>query len=137
MLLLCALLSASGPRLAAQEDEEAERFFALPLVRDTRELAAVADEHLRAERFAEAIASLQRILEDHAHEVLPAPKNEPGQSATYQGAAEWAIARLLALPDVARAEYHARYEPRAAEALLGARLAPSRANLVAITRRWP
>ena len=137
VLFTCALLAASGTRLAAQEDDETERFFAIPLVRDTRELAAVADEHLRAERFPEAIASLQRILEDHAHEVLPAQKKEPGQSATYQGAAEWAMARLFELPEAARAEYRARYEPRAAEALLHARLAPSRGNLVAITRRWP
>src|SRR5262249_52943225 len=121
----------------AQDDDSTQRFFALPMARDTRELAATAEEHLRAERYPEAIAVLQRILEDHSQEVLPPDPTRPAARSTYQGAAEWALERMFALPPRARAEYCARYEPRAAEALARAQLAPDRSSLVAIPRQWP
>lgn len=135
-LLLAASLLLGARATPAQEDGDATRFFALPMVRDTRELAAVAEEHLRAERYPEAIGALQRILEDHAQEVLPAGA-ELGLRATHPGAAEWALARLMALPEEARAGYRARYGPRADEALAHARVAPTRTGLASIPRRWP
>ncbi|HEX6882222.1 MAG TPA: PQQ-binding-like beta-propeller repeat protein [Planctomycetota bacterium] len=135
MTLVPALLAllAGAPQLG---EDEATRFFALPMVRDTQELADVAERHVAAGRFPEAVQALQRILEQHAHEVL-APGRGPGGNATHVGAAEWALARLFTLPEEARAEYRARFEPRAAEALARARAAPERSSLAAIPRRWP
>jgi outer membrane protein assembly factor BamB len=143
LVLAGVLAPRAGTQLSAQlatqltdEPDDGTRFFALPMVRDTRELAAVADEHLRAERYSEAIGALQRIVEEHAQEVLPAG-TELGRRSTYAGAGEWALARLAELPEAARAEYGARFEPRAAEALARARRTPTRAGLAAIPRRWP
>lgn len=135
-LVLAAGLALCARVISAQDDGDATRFFALPMVRDTRELAAVAEEHLAAERYPEAIGALQRILEDHAQEVLPAG-TELGLRSTHAGAAEWALARLTSLPPAARAEYGARFGPRAAAALAHARLAPTRPGLTSIPRRWP
>lgn len=138
LLGLLGLLGPLGQAAGAQESEDsAQRFFALPMTRDTRELAAATEEHLQAERYPEALAVLQRILEEHAQEVLPAERARPGAKSTYPGAAEWALERMFALPERARAEYCARYEPRAAEALARACLAPERSNLVVIPRAWP
>jgi hypothetical protein len=138
--LSCTLLllgSAGSVQAAQRAEDDATRFFALPMVRDTRELASVAEEHLAARRHPEAIAALQRILDEHANEVLPPTSTALGTGSTYPGAAEWALARLLELPDDAREVYRMRYEPRAAEALARAKLAPERARLAAIPRQWP
>jgi outer membrane protein assembly factor BamB len=115
---------------------EATRYFALPMARDTQELADAAKEHAEAGRYTEAVQALQRMLERHAHEVLAATR-AGGASSTHVGATEWALAQLRALPEPARREYQARFGPRAAEALAQARAAPTRANLAAIPRFWP
>lgn len=135
--LATLVLGPLGQAAAAQEEDTTTRFFALPMTRDTRELAAATEEHLRAERFPEALGVLQRILEGHDLEVLPSDRARTGTKTTYPGAAEWALERMFTLPEKARAEYCARYEPRAAEALARARLAPERTKLVAIPREWP
>jgi outer membrane protein assembly factor BamB len=133
---LALWLGALGLQAGAQEEEDTTRIFALPTVRDTRELAATADEHLRAGRYNEGVQALQRILEEHGQEVLPAER--PGQSRTsYPGAVEWVLERMYALPDKVRAEYQARHEPRARAALERARLVPQRAAFAAIPRQWP
>src|SRR6185503_13964095 len=107
--------------LRAQEqssEEDQTRFFAIPMARDTRELASAAQVHLGAGRHDDALAALQELLEQHAGEVLPArwreSHNEPSTFAAYPGAAQWALARMYELPAEARQEYWTRFEPRAA-----------------------
>ncbi|MSR62280.1 MAG: hypothetical protein EXS08_07535 [Planctomycetes bacterium] len=133
MPLLILLSLVLAPPAAAQDDSP--RFFSLPNPRETSELVGVAEMHLSEKRFSEAISVLQRLLEDHAVEVLF--QKDAKERADYLGAGEWAVQHLLELPDTARAEYRARYEPRAAEALARARQAPERSNLAALANRWP
>ena len=75
---LAALLGSLAPLAAAQDEDASQKFFALPMARDTRELAATTEEHLRAESYPEALAALQRILEEHGQEVLPADRARAG-----------------------------------------------------------
>jgi len=138
-LLLCALPASAqrptGPPLS--DEDEVTRFFAVPMVRETRELADLAEEHLGAGREAEAMAVLQRLLDEHTSEVLPDPGNSDSIFTRYPGVSEWALERLFALGPEARTLYRSRHATRAATALELARRAGDRRALVAIPLRWP
>ncbi len=127
-----------GTRVASQEqDEDGTRFFALPMSRDARDLAAGAEEHLAAARFDEALFALQRLIEEHRAEVLPRNSESRSEYAVHSGAAEWARKKLLELPAEARRLYLEHHQTRAAEALRAALAHPTRRGLVDVARRWP
>ena len=138
VLGLGALLS-SGATTA--QDETEPRAFALPLARDARTLAEKIEEHLAAERWSEAVQDLQRLLEEHRAEVLPdsyrASIREYSVHPSHPGAADWARAKLLALPSQPRTLYRDRYEPQARASFERARKRGDRRALAEVARRWP
>lgn len=134
---LVASLAPLGRAASAQgdrEEDEGTRFFALPMVRETRELADLALEHLAAGRETEALAVLQRMLDEHSREVLAGAGS---QYAHHSGVSEWALERLFALAPETHALYRARYGARAADALAHARAVGERALLIQVASRWP
>ncbi len=141
-LLWLSLWAHAPPARSALQEEPDTRFFAIPMSRDARELAATTQEHLAAGRFEEGVEALQSLIEGHRGEVLPEEwrgNRDQGSSIydAHPGAAEWARAQLFQLPAEARALYLDRHEMRAAEALARALQRPSRLSLVEVPRRWP
>jgi len=136
---LLILVATAG----AQDDEPAveTRPFALPLARDARTSAEKASDHIRAQRWSEAIVALQRLLEEHRGEVLPEAYRDTydlhSWNEAHPGAADWAWRQLLRLPREARELYRERYEPRADRTLEQARARQNRRALVEVGRRWP
>ncbi len=142
-LAALAALAALGAAPAAQEDpDEALRSqpFALPLARDARTLAERARDHVQARRWSEALADLQRLVEEHSSDVLPPQwraSERPSIYAAHPGAGAWARATLEGLPQDARKLYRERYEPQARQALERARADRSRRALTEVARRFP
>ena len=99
-VLALVALGAFSPQ--EEERDPGTRFFAMPMSRGARELAATAKEHLSAERWSEGIAILQSLYEEHGAEILPQEwrrsASEYSQFAAHPGAAEWALDQLLSLP---------------------------------------
>jgi len=136
-LLLFALPARAQDFELPEDEDTVTRFFAVPMVRETRELADLAEEHLRAGREAEAMAVLQRLIDEHAGEVLPDPGTGNSTFPRYPGVSEWALTRLFALGPEARTLYRSRHANRAASALELARRSAERRALVSIPQRWP
>ena len=90
VLALLALAARPVTAWAALQDEEADNLgsqpFALPLARDARTIAERAAGHLAAQRWSEGIADLQRLLEEHGSDVLPAR----WRASAPAGRASWA-----------------------------------------------
>ncbi len=125
-----------------QEDggQTQRRFFAIPEARDARTLAERAQDHIAAQRWTNALADLQRLIEEHGGDVLPADMaegNERSLFAVYPGAAEWAERTLLNLSAEGQRLYRERYEAQARTALDVARTRAERRALVEVARRWP
>ena len=74
-----------------------------------KELAAYADEHLAAGRYAEAMVALQQLLDEHKGEVLGGRRINIGdmdrksQQPVHEGASEFATRRLFELAPSERA----------------------------------
>ena len=140
-LRITALVLATLVGFQEEDRDPGTRFFAMPMSRGARELAATAQEHLMAERWSEGIGLLQSLCEEHGAEVLPQEWRQSAaqysQFAAHPGAGEWALEQLLALPEEARELYRQRFEPIAAEALEHALVSPERSALLAVARRWP
>ncbi len=143
--LLLALLATAPTTARAQEEVHP---FSIPNTRGASDLATLANEHLAAERWEEAVAALQRLIEDHggalldpsrptAALTLSGERSLPSQQDVYPGAADWARARLFELPDEARQLYRERYDSRARAALDRARAEYDQAALASIAERWP
>lgn len=137
VLLLGALPAHARQSPGEPEEDSTTRFFAVPMVRETRELADLAEEHLAAGRESEAMAVLQRLLEDHAGEVLPDPGSGDSTFPRYPGVTEWALARLFELGPEARELYRSRHAARARTALELARRTADRRALASVAQRWP
>lgn len=149
-VLLAALGAfAAGPSAAAspamtQDDEGPNaNLFQLYDTQAARSRAAQAEEHIAAARWAEAIAELQALIEDHAGEVLggtrpqAAGAKKPSQQDVHPGAGAWAVGKLFALPSEGRAFYRRRYAERAERALERAIAGGDRGALARIAQRWP
>ena len=125
LLILVATASAQDEEPAGQT-----RPFALPLARDAHTNAEKATDHIRAQRWSEAIVVLQRLLEEHRGEVLPESYRDTYElnswNEAHPGAADWARRQLLQLPREARELYRERYGPRAERTLEQARARKSR-----------
>ncbi len=135
-------VSRATPVPTVQEDEEPleVRSFAIPETRTAKELYRLAEEHLEAERWPEAVAALQRLTDHHPGELLGATFEVAGrrsQGALHVGAAAEARELLLELPPDARREYRERFGADARVALQAARATLDRAALVDVARRWP
>jgi outer membrane protein assembly factor BamB len=142
-LSLALSASAGTVRGAQNQDEEVveSRSFSIPDTRYARSLHERALAHIAAERWTEAIADLQELIEDHRGEVLAATSTdgngEPSLFPFHTGAADEARAILLALPQRARQLYSDRYGNDARLALADARRRADRRGLVELARRWP
>lgn len=122
--------------------------FSIPNTRGASDLAALAQEHLDAQRWDDAISVLQRIIEQHDGALLGptrpiatlasgGERSLPSQQDVYPGAADWARRRLAALPSDALAIYRSRYDQRSAVALDQAREDYDQASLANLAERWP
>ena len=143
--LLTALWAfAAAPSAGAQDDEGPNaNLFQLYDTQAARSRAAQAEEHITSARWAEAIAELQALIEDHAGEVLggtrprAAGAAKPSQQDVHPGAGAWAVGKLFALPADGRAFYRRRYAERAERALERAIAGGDRGALARIAQRWP
>ncbi|MEM8709452.1 MAG: PQQ-binding-like beta-propeller repeat protein, partial [Planctomycetota bacterium] len=105
--------------------------------------AAEALEHIQAERWSEALAELQALIEDHRGEVLgaerPRPEDArlPSQMDVHAGAGVWAVRQLFELPEEGKQLYRDRFGPRAEDTLRRAIAASDRGALARVARRWP
>lgn len=122
--------------------------FSIPNTRGASDLAALAQDHLTAKRWDEAISVLQRLIEQHDGALLgptrpsvtisPGGKQSlPSQQDVYPGAAEWARRQLAALPPEALEIYRGRYDQRSAGALEQARQDYDQAALAELAEKWP
>ncbi len=128
--------------LPGQDDEDVEtRSFSLPDTRASRALAQRAEEHRAAGRWNEAAADLQRLIDDHARDLLgpsrPAPRGRPSQQDVHAGAALWAERQLFELPPEGRLAYRERFGAAAERALAEALGAGERSSLAQVAARWP
>lgn len=128
--------------LPGQDEEEIEtRSFSLPDTRASRALAQRIEEHRAAGRWNEAAADLQRLIEDHARDLLgaarPAPLGRPSQQDVHAGAGPWAERQLFDLPPEGRRAYRERFGPAAERALGEALATGGRSGLAQVAARWP
>ena len=125
----------------ADEPPVETRSFAIPDTRYARALVDSARGHIAAERWAEAIATLQELILEHRGEVLGATTREAhgkrSRQPVHPGAAETAHALLLGLPAQARQLYADRYGLDAERAFEAARESGDRPALVRVARRYP
>ncbi|MCY2958641.1 MAG: PQQ-binding-like beta-propeller repeat protein [Planctomycetota bacterium] len=116
--------------------------FSLPDTRLVRAVHASAEEHRAARRWREAIADFQKILEDHAGDLLPGerPRNTIGHASdqpVHPGAAQRVREQLFELPLEARELYVQRYGRDAQVAFDTARASGEAEALIEVARRWP
>lgn len=145
--LLALLIPTLAPRASAPivQDEEAPletHTFSLPDTRLVRAIHDSAEEHVAARRWREAIADYQKILEDHAGDLLPGerPRNAVGHASdqlVHPGAARRVRERLFELPQEARDLYAQRFGRDAGAAFEAARAGGDPRALVAVAQRWP
>ena len=144
--LLAALIAAAPARQdpvdVYEETSTETHSFSLPDTRLVRAIYASAEEHAAARRWREALADYQRILEDHAGDLLPGerPRNSTGHVSdqlTHPGAAQRVRDRLFELPAEARALYSERHGREARGAFEAARAEGDERGLVEVARRWP
>jgi len=148
--LVPSLLAAATLVVTARQDP-VERYdeaptethsFSLPDTRLVRALYESAEEHTAARRWREALTDYQRILEDHAGDLLPGerPRNTTGHVSdqlVHPGAAQRVRDRLFQLPMEARALYAERHGREARGSFESARAIGDERGLVEVARRWP
>jgi outer membrane protein assembly factor BamB/tetratricopeptide (TPR) repeat protein len=117
------------------------RTFSIPDTRAAGALAERAQDHLDARRWHEALADLQRLLEEHPNDLLgaerPRAQGRPSQQDVHRGAAEWALAELEGLEGEARELYRDQHGRDADAALERARERGDPRALAALAERWP
>ncbi len=116
--------------------------FSIPETLLVRALYERAQGHLAAQRFPEAIADLQTILEEHKGDILPGERlrskgGRMSEGIVHAGAPVRASALLASLPNVARKLDRDRYEVEATRALDTARAHRDARALGEVGRRWP
>jgi outer membrane protein assembly factor BamB len=129
--------SSSGAEVAVDPN-----LFSIPETLLVRALYERARGHLAAQRWSEAIADLQTILEEHKGDILPGdrPRSKSGrmsEGVVHAGAPVRASALLQGLPNEARKLYRDRYEVDATRALDTARASRDARALGEVGRRWP
>ena len=141
---LC-LLAAPGTRaqraLAGDGNDQAQRYFALPLPRAASARAETILEHLAAGRSNQALTELQRLFEHSAHDLLGdrwrGETAEPSIFPSYPGALRWARGILMGLDAGVQERYRERFEGPARAALVGALGNFDEEALVRVAQRWP
>jgi len=136
------LASAAAPTPQGEEAPLETHTFSLPDTRLVRAIHASAEEHVAARRWREAIADYQKILEDHAGDLLPGerPRNSLGHASdqpVHPGAARRVRERLFELPREARELYVQRFGRDARTAFESARARGDSIALIEVARRWP
>lgn len=137
-----AALALVSPVLA-QDDSPSANLFQLYNTQAARARAEKVGEHVAAQRWAEAIAELQALIEEHEGEVLSGSRPQaagarnPSQSNVHAGASSWAVSQLFALPETARQIYRRRFESKAEGALGRAISEGDRGALARLAQRWP
>lgn len=143
---LALLIGAAGSlsaRSIVQTDEPAQttKVFSIRNTRDARGLAEKSEEHIRTKRWNEAILTLQKLIEFHRGDILPARMEDSvGRLSTYAfhpGAGAWATEQLLSMPPEAMQLYRDRYHKPAQQALSVAQQSGSRRSLIELSERWP
>ncbi|HIG10563.1 MAG: PQQ-binding-like beta-propeller repeat protein [bacterium] len=136
LALFCAPVLAAA---SAQEPDLAEeiRGFSIPTTRAARVLLERAQEHIAAERWNEAIADLQGLLEVHGADVVQAEDLAASGARVHHGVSKVATAHLMALPPAARDIYRRRFDGKARGAFDLARSRGDRRALCAVALRWP
>lgn len=134
--------SAQAPIPTGEEAPLETHTFSLPDTRLVRAIHQSAEEHVAARRWREAIADYQKILEDHAGDLLPGerPRNSLGHASdqpVHPGAARRVRERLFELPLEARDLYVQRYGRDARAAFDAARGRGDASALIEVARRWP
>lgn len=143
MLATASLLLAVAPlpQRGWMEANADTQFFTIPVTRDAVDHAEKALEHIGSRRWSEALRHLQRLLTDHAGDLLPhgwgAQEAPYSLYRTHSGAAEHADRLLRSLPREALDLYRARYGPAARQALAEARDRGDRRALMDVASRWP
>ena len=141
LLFGTASLTARAAVAQAEEDDQETQLFAIRNTRGARTLMETGEEHIKRERWSEAISSLQELIETHRGDVLPARmEDSKGQLSTYAfhtGAAAWATEQLIGLPAEVRELYRTRYQKPAQSALRSAKLSGDRRALIEVAERWP
>ena len=140
-LLAMTLFAMALPSEALQAERAQSSIFAIPETRDARTLMESALEHIEARRWSEATTTLQRLIDAHRGDVLPARmQDDQGQLSSFafhSGAAAWATQQLEELPREARDIYRSRHQKRASELFESARVEGSRRALAEVALRWP
>ncbi|MCB9905832.1 MAG: PQQ-binding-like beta-propeller repeat protein [Planctomycetes bacterium] len=142
---LCTLFLLLGATSFAQDEVHP---FSIPNTRGASDLSVLAQEHLTAQRWDEAISVLQRIIDQHGGALLGPSRptatlatgtehSLPSQQDVYPGATEWARLQLAALPPEALELYESRYVGRATSTLEQAREDFDQAALAELAERWP
>jgi len=131
--------ATAATQLPLRVDEGDDRItgFSIPNTRAASALATRGRAHLAAERWNEAIESLQDLIEYHRAELIPVEERGAGRAPLHRGAAGWATEELLRLPEAGRALYRNRFAKRARAALELARRRGDRQALVELAERWP
>jgi hypothetical protein len=116
-----AVAQDPGPTGPDTEVAVDPNLFSIPETLLVRALYERAQGHLAAQRYNEAIADLQTILEEHKGDILPGerPRSKSGRMSeglVHAGAPVRASALLASLPNEARKLYRDRYEVDAARA---------------------
>ena len=124
-------------------DQRDTRLFTLSQDREAERTARSARVHLAAGRYERAIEDLQRLIELHRTDVLPAgfePAAPGVPSSIYPahlGAARWAVEQLQALPPAGLSIYESRYGEEAQAALDQSLGRHDPGALLEIIERWP
>lgn len=143
--LLAVATWVAAPQVPIERYDEAPtetHSFSLPDTRLVRALYESAEGHTAARRWREALGDYQRILEDHAGDLLPGerPRNTTGHVSdqlVHPGAAQRVRDRLFELPLEARALYAERHGREAHGSFESARAIGDERGLVEVARRWP
>lgn len=142
--LPCAAAAPQGTRLNRADvgqGEQASRLFSIPETRDARAQMQTVEGHLAAARWSEALQGLQRLIDWHANDALPARTSDASgrlsEHPFHTGAGHWAERALTELPAEARELYRARHEKTARTAVVAARATSDRRALVEVALRWP
>jgi len=134
---LVAVAVALAGAARGQQGEDEVRGFSIPSTPAARNLVKSANDHLRAERWSEALEALQELLEWHGRELILDERLEPSEMPVHRGVAGWVAERLVALPSAVASLYRRRHDEEALASLELARRRGDRQAVIAVAERWP
>lgn len=141
-LLALSLLGALAPLARPQQpDEERDasrpRGFAIPQTREAATLAQRALDHLAARRDADALQTLQELIDAHRGEVLLDPTASASDGSVFVGAGAWARRTLAAASPQVQDAYRARHDAQSQAELMRALSGRDARGLADVARRYP